>query len=265
MTSNDASRKRALLTGGTGAIGRAIAEGLVTRGFDLVLAVRSLEKGDTTAAAIERVTGRAPRVVRCELSLGESIRALADTEQGPLHVLINNAAECPRQRRETPEGVELQFATNVLAYYRMMTAFTPHLTAAAPSRIVNVASYWAGGLDLGDLEFKKRRYDNDTAYRQSKQADRMISSAFAERLKDRGVAVNACHPGDVRSRLSSDLGFGGHESPAQGAATPLMLAVDDIGEKKTGGYFAHMREERCHFSTDRAAVGALFDICGSYD
>jgi NAD(P)-dependent dehydrogenase (short-subunit alcohol dehydrogenase family) len=90
---------------------------------------------------------------------------------------------------------------------------------------VNVASYWAGGLDLGDLEFKRRPYDNDQAYRQSKQADRMLSVAFAERLREHRVWVNACHPGDVRSRLSANLGFGGHETPEQGAATPVWLAT----------------------------------------
>jgi NAD(P)-dependent dehydrogenase (short-subunit alcohol dehydrogenase family) len=146
----------------------------------------------------------------------------------------------------------------------MMTAFTPHLSSAAPARIVNVASYWAGGLDLEDLEFKKRRYDNDAAYRQSKQADRMLTVAFAERLTGSGVTVNACHPGDVPSKLSGDLGFGGHESPAEGAATPLMLAVDDVGGRVTGRYFAHQREERCRFSTDRKAIEALFEICESY-
>jgi retinol dehydrogenase 12 len=41
------------------------------------------------------------------------------------------------------------------------------LKASAPARVVNVASYWAGGLDLNDLEFTRRSYDNDQAYRYS--------------------------------------------------------------------------------------------------
>jgi len=62
-------------------------------------------------------------------------------------------------------------------------------------------------LDLQDLEFQRRPYDNDAAYRQSKQADRMLTVAFADRLKDAGVTVNACHPGDVASTLSHSPGL----------------------------------------------------------
>ena len=49
----------------------------------------------------------------------------------------------------------------------MMSLFSEILKASAPARIINVASYWAGDLDLSDLEFKRRRYDNGTAYRAS--------------------------------------------------------------------------------------------------
>jgi retinol dehydrogenase-12 len=109
---------------------------------------------------------------------------------GPLHVLINNAVCTPRTRQETPEGIEMQFATNVLGYFWLIDAFTAILKASAPARVVNVASYWAGGLDLNDLEFVRRRYDNDTACRQSKQADRMLSVAFAETLAPYRISIN---------------------------------------------------------------------------
>ena len=181
-----------------------------------------------------------------------------------MHVLVNNAAVAPRRREETPEGIELQFATNVLGYFWMITAFRKHLTDSAPARVVNVASYWAGGLDLADLEFRRRPYDNDAAYRQSKQADRMLTAAFAERLKDAGVTVNACHPGDVASTLSHSLGFGGHESPDQATITPVWLATEAIGAMATGNYFEGQRAVRCRFGADREAVEALYRACAVY-
>jgi retinol dehydrogenase-13 len=144
---------------------------------------------------------------------------MADRWQGPVHVLVNNAAVTPGRRQLTPEGIELQFATNVLGYFWMIEAFTEQLKQSSPARIINVASYWAGGLDIHDLEFKHRPYDNNAAYRQSKQADRMLTVAFARRLRPFGITVNACHPGDVNSTLSNNLGFGGHESPDEGAST----------------------------------------------
>jgi NAD(P)-dependent dehydrogenase (short-subunit alcohol dehydrogenase family) len=127
-----------------------------------------------------------------------------------------------------------------------------------------VASYWAGGLDLDDLQFRRRRYDNDAAYRQSKQADRMLTAAFAERLKDRGVMVNACHPGDVVSTLSRNLGFGGHETPDEAASTPAWLATDATGAQVTGKYFEHRREVSCRFGADHKAVEALYRACEGY-
>jgi len=179
-------------------------------------------------------------------------------------VLVNNAALAPPRREETPEGIELQWAVNVLGYHWMMQAFRAMLEAAAPARIVNVCSYWAGGLDLDDPEFKRRPYDNDSAYRQSKQAGRMLSAAWAEKLSAAGVTVNACHPGDVVSRLSTDLGFGGYDTPEQGAATPVMLATQPVGAENTGKYFEHQREHTCRFSADRAAVARLLRLCESY-
>ena len=158
----------------------------------------------------------------------------------------------------------MQFATNIMSYLWMMDAFTPILTRSAPARVVNVASYWAGDLGLDDLEFRRRRYDNAAAYRQSKQADRMLSAAFAERLAGDRISVNACHPGDVPSRLARNLGFGGHQSADEAADTPAWLATDDRGQAVSGAYFARRRRESCPFMQDRAGVEALFERCGAY-
>ncbi len=146
----------------------------------------------------------------------------------------------------------------------MIQAFSAHLKRSAPARVVNVASFWAGDLDLGDLEFKRRRYTNGEAYRQSKQANRMLTVAFAEQLKPCGISVNACHPGNVNSVLSNNLGFGGSQTPDEGAQTPLWLAVSPIGQQVTGKFFEHMREVRCPFGEDRKAVEELYQACSRF-
>jgi NAD(P)-dependent dehydrogenase (short-subunit alcohol dehydrogenase family) len=130
--------------------------------------------------------------------------------------------------------------------------------------VVNVASYWAGDLDLDDLEFRRRPYDNNTAYRQSKQANRMLTVAFAERFAEHNVTVNACHPGDVKSHLSKNLGFGGHESPQEGARTPAWLATGPIGQQETGKYFEDLQMRSCRFGEDTVAVNALYEACLAY-
>ena len=256
-------RSRAIVTGATGAIGEAIARGLASDNErEVVLVVRNREKAERSVQRIRRETGNQHvRFELADLSRGDAIRDLAAHWAGPLHILVNNAAITPRQREESPEGMELQFATNILAYFRMIRAFGPYLLAAKGAQVVNVASYWAGGLDLDDLEFRRRRYNNDAAYRQSKQADRMLSTAFAERLSDQGVCVNACHPGDVNSTLSNNLGFGGHQSPEDGADTPVWLAIGGAGTETTGRYFERRRAVPCSFSKDRRMVERLFDVC----
>lgn len=178
--------------------------------------------------------------------------------------MINNAAASPRSRQETAGGIELQFATNVLGYFRMMQEFTAHLKNSAPSRVINVASYWAGDMELSDLEFKKRRYDNNSAYRQSKQANRMLTVVFAEQLKSYAVTVNSCHPGDVNSKLSNDLGFAGSASPDAGADTPVWLATEENVGQITGRYFEHRRETKCRFSADKNALEKLYQVCLQY-
>ncbi len=267
INATEEDKRTAIVTGATGAIGKAIARQIATRpGYAVTLVGRDEKRTRQAAEEIARATGNeSVDYAIVDLSRQVEIEGLAERWQGPLHVLVNNAAATPRRRLETPEGIEMQWATNVLGYFWMVQAFSERLIQSAPARVVNVASYWAGNLDLDDPEFKRRRYDNGLAYRQSKQADRMLSAAFAERLRPHGVTVNACHPGDVNSKLSNDLGFGGHESPDQGARTPAWLAVDPAAEGQTGLYFERMQASADPFVRDAAAVEALYETCLDYE
>jgi NAD(P)-dependent dehydrogenase (short-subunit alcohol dehydrogenase family) len=257
--------KIAIVTGAYGAIGKAIARQMAEHGYAVVLAGKSENKLKIATEEIRKKTGNEHvRFETVDLSLNSSIRTMAGRWSGPLHVLINNAVTAPWARTETTESVELQFATNVLGYFRMIWYFTELLKDAEDARIVNVASYWAGDLDINDVEFRRRRYNNDTAYRQSKQADRMLTVAFSERLKQYGITVNSCHPGDVNSKVSNCLGYGGHETPDEGAATPVWLATDPGLGMITGKYFANKHEATCEFSRDIKAINKLFSVCESY-
>jgi NAD(P)-dependent dehydrogenase (short-subunit alcohol dehydrogenase family) len=258
--------KTAIVTGAYGAIGKANAAGIAAHNdYHVIMAGRDAQELENAANEVRRQSGNGNISIHSlDLSLPEEIEKFSDGTTGPLHLLVNNASTTPRQRIESAEGIEMQWAVNVLAYYRMIRAFTPQLAQAGNARIVNVASYWAGGLDLNDPEFKNRRYHNDTAYRQSKQADRMLTHSFAELLAKENITVNACHPGDVNSKLSNNLGYGGHESPEQGADTPVWLAISEEVEGITGKYFEHRRETPCSFMRDRESVRKLFELCETY-
>jgi NAD(P)-dependent dehydrogenase (short-subunit alcohol dehydrogenase family) len=257
--------RTAIVTGAYGAIGKAIAEGMAERDFHLMMVGRDSQKLQQAAEEIIRSTkNQHVSWQAVDLSRKNEIERFAQSWQGPLDVLINNAAATPRSRQETPEGIEMQFATNVLGYFWMINAFSPFMKNRDDARIVNVASYWAGDMDLDDLEFTRRRYNNDTAYRQTKQANRMLTAAFATKLAPENIAVLAAHPGDVNSKLSNNLGYGGSDSPQQGADTPLYCATDPALEGITGKYFEHRRETYCPFAADKQGVEMLFGICEKY-
>ena len=266
MNTQVKSFKVAVVTGSTGAIGKAIARNLAgEKDLRVIMVARDEHKAGRAAEEVRQATGN-ERVeyALADLSRKSEVYRFAAGFGGPVHILVNNAGVTPRTRMETPEGIEMQFATNVLGYFWMIDAFTPHLKLDPPSRVVNVASYWAGGMRLDDLEFHERRYNNDSAYRQSKQADRMLSVAFAEKLRPHGITVNSCHPGDVNSNLSNNLGFGGHETPDDGADTPVWLATADEVAGITGRYFERRAAALCSYTQDKQAVEKLFSICSSF-
>ncbi len=195
-------------------------------------------------------------------------RVYRDT-YGTLDVLINNAGGLFPDRRTSADGIELTFATNVLGYYLVTTELLDALTAGTPSRVVNVASTFAFGLDLDDLQFERRAYDGMAAYAQSKACDRMLSWAFARRLQDGQMTVNAMAPGLVLdTRLYRSLSAAarraleqyGSRSISEGSKTAVWLASDDELNGVTGRFFEQCSEIPCQFR-DEDAEQHLWRAC----
>ncbi len=258
----DSDNKIAIVTGAYGAIGFAISKALVAMNYEVILVGRSERRLEEAVATILVLYSKAKvwyEVV--DLSRKNSIKELAARWEGSLNILVNNAATTPRDRLLTPNGTEVQFATNVMGYFWMMHYMHPFMKNIDDARIVNVASYWAGDLNMDDLMFENRHYDNDKVYRQSKQANRMLSVAFAEKFKHNGIIVNACHPGDVSSKLSNNLGYGGHELPEKGAETPIWLACSEEIKDTTAKYFEDKAEKHCQFSENKEAIENLYRFC----
>lgn len=100
-------------------------------------------------------------------------------------------------------------------YYRVIESLKDILEKSAPSRIINVASSFAGGeshecisdaadYDVSDLEFTTRPYSEISSYKQSKAADRLLSWHYADQLKSKGVTVNALTPGLCDTQVPQD-------------------------------------------------------------
>jgi NAD(P)-dependent dehydrogenase (short-subunit alcohol dehydrogenase family) len=269
---------RAMITGATSGIGRETAFQMAAAGASLVLAVRDVASGKTVADEIARKTGRAPPlVVSCDVSRPESVRACAAEVRGHvphLDVLVNNAGIRKITRDETTAGVESVFDTNVLGYHRVTHELLPLLEAAPRARIVNVASTFAGGLDFEDLEFRRRPWSDEAAYKQSKQANRLWTWALARRLKGKRVTANAMSPGLVDTKLFREMKgfqrtvmsglamlFG--RSVAKGADTVSWLALSADVDGQSDTFWVDRKKTRCSFRNE-ADEERMWSICDDY-
>ena len=254
-----------LVTGANTGIGFEIARGLARTGARVVLACRDPSKGEAARGKIAEDAGNsAVELLVVDLASQRSIRSAAQefsAKHNGLDVLVNNAGVAVPARQESVDGIELTFATNVLGYYLFTTLLLDAMRRAPAARIVNVASKMAYGLDLDDVELKRRGYDPSTAYAQSKQADRMLTWFLARQLEGTSVTANAMSPGAVNTALLDTLapGFRG-VSPAQGADTAIWLATSPDLKGVSGRFWSDRREQPCQFRSQRDEQ-ALWSLC----
>lgn len=269
--------RRCVVTGASSGIGKEIARNLAYFGASVVLACRDRERGSAALHELVQDSGNERlTMLQVDVSSRASIRAFVRnvTAGGsPIHVLVNNAAIVAATRQTSVDGVELTWATNVLGYFTLTNLLLPTLRKAAPARIVNVASTYAGGLDLRDVQFEKRPYDGMAAYRQSKQADRMIAWRLADICRRDRIDVHACHPGVVdtglmRARTDGWLrrlvGAGRRaalKSPSEGAVTPTYVAAAPEVAATTGRFWIDQAAVPCKYGSDADELAALWRVC----
>lgn len=245
------SSKTIVVTGATAGIGLESAQQLAAQGHRLVLVGRSPEK---LAAAAQLVTAAGAAGVDtfvADFSSLDSVRGLAKELRSRLDridVLVNNAGGVNDKRTLTADGYETTFGINHLAGFLLTELVLDLVVAAAPSRIVFTASegHYSGTMDFDDLGYEQG-YTIMRAYGRSKLANVLYTRSLAAELKDKGVTVNALHPGAVATDIWSGAPWYAKpvlavakrfmRSPADGGATITFLATDPSVEGKTGGYY----------------------------
>jgi len=132
----DLSGKRAIVTGAASGIGVETARALAGIGADVTLAVRNIEAGAQVAADISATTGnRNIHVAKLDLADRASVAAFVAGWDGPLHVLVNNAGVMALPELQlTPDGWEMQFATNHMGHFALTIGLHDALAAAGGAR-----------------------------------------------------------------------------------------------------------------------------------
>ncbi len=242
--------KTAIVTGANSGMGMATARALLDEGATVIMLCRSEKRGkEAYEKLLEDGNGRT-YLILADLGDYDSIRNFTKQVKerfDKIDILVNNAGFIALDRQETKEGLERQFGINHVGHFLLTTELLDMMGEG--SRIVNVASgaHKTGKIHFDDINLHKG-FNVFKAYSQSKLANVLFTRELARRVKDRGIAVNCCHPGAVATNIGIDreTGFGKtvtrllkpfFQTPEQGAATAIFLATDESVKDITGEYF----------------------------
>jgi NAD(P)-dependent dehydrogenase (short-subunit alcohol dehydrogenase family) len=232
-----------LVTGATDGLGRGLAKALAEAGETVLVHGRSEERIAETLAEI----GGDARAYRADLSSLAEVDRLADdllAAEPRLDALVNNAgigSDVPGggARQESADGVELRFAVNYLAGYRLTRRLLDRLRESAPSRIVNVSSAGQMAIDFDDVMLRDG-YNGVRAYCQSKLAQIMFTFDLAQELDGSGVIATSLHPSTY---MPTKIVHSPVSSIEDGVEATMRLLTAPAAEV-AGRYFNVLREAR---------------------
>jgi NAD(P)-dependent dehydrogenase (short-subunit alcohol dehydrogenase family) len=270
----DLTGRRVIVTGGASGIGIETARALAGAGAEVTLAVRNPAAGERTAEDIIATTGN-KQVLVAPLDLADraSVGSFTAAWDGPLHILVNNAGIMASPLMRTPEGWEMQFATNHLGHFALATGLHRALAEAGGARVVSVSSsgHLRSPVVFTDIHFAEREYEPWAAYGQSKTANVLFAVEATKRWASDGITANALMPGGIRtnlqryvtedelSRLRAQISSAEEVSwktPEQGAATSVLVATSPLLDGIGGRYFEDCNEAGLNQPGSRRGVAA---------
>ncbi len=235
------SGKTVLITGSTDGLGKMIARHLARQNAIVLLHGRNKKKGEEVLAEIVSESGN-NRVsyYNGDFSSFEEVTSLSEMilrENKHIDILINNVGigrGLPSENRQefSTDGIELRLAVNYLSHVLLTEKLLPALKANS-SLIINVASIGQEPIDFKNLMLDSG-YDGFIAYKRSKTALIMYTFDLAQRLKEKGINVNAVHPASLMNTnmVLNDWGYS-YTTVEQGAEAVESLLFSD----KTGSYY----------------------------
>jgi NAD(P)-dependent dehydrogenase (short-subunit alcohol dehydrogenase family) len=257
--------KTVVVTGATSGIGEVAAVELARRGARIVFVARNPLRRDRTLTRLSVANDKAKHAAYlADLSrLSEMKRVAGEiaAAEPRIDVLVNNAGTLFAARETTPDGLEMTFATNHMAYFVVTNLLLDRLKATPGARIVSTSSdaHKTGKLNFDDLQSEKS-FSGFRAYGTSKLCNILFTRELARRLAGTGVTANCLHPGFVATGFADNndglMGFVfgiakklAAITPEDGAKTILYLASSPEVAGQSGGYYT-----KCAPATPSAAA-----------
>ncbi len=240
----------AIITGADGGMGMEITRAVATAGYRVIMACRNREAAEPKCRMLMHETGnRMMEVRQIEMASLASVSAFAEKilEEGvPVRLLMNNAGTLETGRHITEDGLEQTVSVNYVSPYLLTRKLLPLMGEG--SRIVNMVSctYAVGRLDFPDffLRGKTGEFWRIPVYSNTKLALTLFTLDLAERVKDKGIVVNAADPGIVSTDIITmhlwfdpltDIFFRPFiRKPRKGAETAVHLLLSEEGGRQTG-------------------------------
>jgi len=244
--------KLAIITGAGTGMGFEEAKAVAGKGFHTIMACHSPEAAEERRQAIVKATGNEHvEVVGIDLADLSSVRRFADQIKARfqhLDLLMNNAGTLETGLHITQDNMERTVQVNYVGPYLLTRLLLPLMGEG--SRIVNMVSltYRVGNLDFPDFFQRGRKgsFWRIPIYSNSKLALTLFTFDLAERLKDKGITVNAADPGIVSTDIIrmhnfidplTDIFFRPFiRTPRQGADTAIRLLLDEDKATQTGTF-----------------------------
>ena len=204
----DLSSKNIIITGANSGTGFETAKVLAAKGATIIMACRSMERGERAKKEIHLINPKAKLdLIELDLASLSSIdKFVGKIKNGYDHldVLINNAGVMDMPAGKTEDGFELHIGINHLGHFALTGKLLGMLLKTPNSRVVTMSSimHYSGKINFEDIHFDKK-FKKVKAYAQSKLANLLFTYELDRRLSKNGSSTSsgACHPGWSRTNL----------------------------------------------------------------
>jgi len=280
--------KTVIVTGANTGIGKETALDLARRGGRIILACRSMQRGEEAVADIQQQLAMKANnnnviAMKLDLSSLSSVREFVEEfkkNEKRLDILINNAGVAFVPESKTEDGFETTFGINHLGHFLLTNLLLDILKQSAPSRIVTVSStghheFVSNGIQFDDIMLETK-YSGEFAYGQSKLANILFTRYLANLLEGTGVTTYSLHPGVINTEIFRYLspeknplsyfyvkviGMLIFKDLTEGAQTQICCAIDPSLANETGKYYKDCVEtEPSSAARDDETAKRLWDV-----